>query len=64
MSHSPEYIKGALAALNEVQAIGLSMAMIAGVVVGKEAGDTVNTIIKDAAGSLIQKYKEAEVKND
>ncbi|MCW9379439.1 hypothetical protein N5I33_20595 [Klebsiella quasipneumoniae] len=64
MRHSPEYIKGALAALNEVQAVGLSMAMIAGVVVGKEAGDTVNTIIKDATSSLIQKYKEAEVKND
>ncbi|CAH5759008.1 TPA: hypothetical protein ACYU8D_004740 [Klebsiella pneumoniae] len=64
MSHSPEYIKGALAALNEVQAVGLSMAMIAGVVVGKEAGDTVNTIIKDATGPLIQKFKEAEVKND
>lgn len=64
MSHSPEYIKGAPAELNEVQAVGLSMAMIAGVAISKEAGDTVNTIIKDATGSLIHEYKEAEAKND
>ncbi|WP_439412887.1 hypothetical protein [Enterobacter ludwigii] len=64
MSHSQEYIKGAIAALNEVKAIGLSMAMMAGIAINKEAAESVNTIITDATNPLISKYKKMAVKND
>ena len=63
-NYSPEYIKGALAALSEVQAVGLSMAMIASVVLGKETGSAVNSVIKDSTNALIEKYKAMVVKND
>ncbi|WP_439413103.1 hypothetical protein [Enterobacter ludwigii] len=64
MSQSQEYIKGAIAALNEVQVIGLSMAMMAGIAINKEAAECLNTIITDATNPLISKYKEMAVKND
>ncbi|MFZ4219728.1 hypothetical protein ACEV6Q_17985 [Enterobacter ludwigii] len=62
MSHSQEYIKGALDALNEVQAMGLSMAMIAGIAGNKEAAECLHRIITDATNPLISKYKEMAVK--
>lgn len=64
MSHSPEYIKGAIAALNEVKACGLAAAMHVGVIHGKEAGEGMKAIFDGIADSLIDKYKAMVVKND
>ena len=64
MSHSPEYIKGAIAALNEVKAIGLAAAMHAGIIHGKETGDAVKATVGSVADPLIDKYKTMVVKND
>ncbi|EDS8695099.1 hypothetical protein [Citrobacter meridianamericanus] len=64
MSHSPEYIKGAIAALNEVKAIGLAAAMHAGIIHGKETGNAVKTTVDSVADPLIDKYKAMVVKND
>lgn len=64
MSHSPEYIKGAIAALNEVKAIGLAAAMHAGIIHGKETGDAVKATVDSVADPLINKYKTMGVKND
>ncbi|MBD7081807.1 hypothetical protein HPO60_16260 [Klebsiella pneumoniae] len=64
MSHSPEYIKGAIAALNEVKAIGLAAAMHAGIIHGKETGNDVRATVDSVADPLIDKYKAMVVKND
>lgn len=64
MNHSLEYIKGAIAALNEIKAIGLAAAMRAGVIHGKETGDAVRATVDNVADPLINKYKAMAVKND
>ncbi|WP_395166118.1 hypothetical protein [Klebsiella pneumoniae] len=64
MNHSLEYIKGAIAALNEIKAIGLAAAMHAGVIHGKETGDAVRATVDNVADPLINKYKAMAVKND
>ncbi|EPS6961034.1 hypothetical protein ACVG87_004130 [Klebsiella aerogenes] len=64
MSHSQEYIKGAIAALKEVKAIGLAAAMHAGIIHGKETGNAVRATVDSVADPLIDKYKAMVVKND
>ncbi|HGR4956362.1 TPA: hypothetical protein ACLPEC_000062 [Klebsiella aerogenes] len=64
MSHSQDYIKGAIAALNEVKAIGLAAAMHAGILHGKETGAAVRATVDGLADPLINKYKAMVVKND
>ncbi|HIF0154382.1 TPA: hypothetical protein ACXWBE_004475 [Klebsiella pneumoniae] len=64
MSHSQDYIKGAIAALNEVKAIGLATAMHAGILHGKETGDAVKATVDGVTDPLIDKYKAMVVKND
>lgn len=64
MSHSQDYIKGAIAALNEVKAIGLAAAMHTGILHGKETGDAVRATVDSHADPLINKYKAMVVKND
>lgn len=64
MNHPHEYIKGAIAALNEVKAIGLAAAVHAGVIHGKETGNAVKATVDSIAEPLIDKYKAMAVKND
>ncbi len=64
MKQSPEYIRGALDALNEVRAMGLSMAMMAGLAINQEAAEALNTVITDATNPLISKYRDMVVNND
>jgi hypothetical protein len=64
MSYSPEYIKGAIAALNEVKASGLAMAMHVGIIHGKESGEGVKSLFDSVADPLIGKYKTAGTKDD
>lgn len=64
MSHSQDYIKGAIAALNEVKAIGLATAMHAGILHGKETGDAVRATVDGVTDPLIDKYIAMEVNHD
>lgn len=64
MSHSQDYIKGAITALNEVKAIGLAAAMHAGILHGKETGNAVRETVDAIADPLINKYKAMVVNND
>jgi hypothetical protein len=64
MKHSPEYIQGALDALNEIKAIGLAAAMHAGIIYGKDNGNAVKSTVDNLADPLISKYKAMAVNND
>lgn len=64
MIYSPEYIKGAIAALNEVKASALAVAMHVGIIHGKEAGESVKELFDGVADPLIGKYKAEAAKND
>ncbi|MEY8645081.1 hypothetical protein AALP86_01045 [Klebsiella pasteurii] len=64
MKWSPEYARGAVAALNEAKVINLANATAIGVLEGPAAAKTFISLMSLAIDPLIKKYTDMEVKSD
>lgn len=64
MKWSPEYARGAVAALNETKVINLANATAIGVLVGPAAAKTFISLMNLAIDPLIKKYTDMEVESD
>ncbi|HBZ2423427.1 TPA: hypothetical protein PS816_004396 [Klebsiella pneumoniae] len=64
MNHSPEYIQGALAALNEAKTLNLANATALGVLEGTAVAKTLVNVMNLVLDPLIKKYAAMEVESD
>ncbi|CEN64177.1 TPA: hypothetical protein MH313_15470 [Klebsiella pneumoniae] len=64
MKWSPEYARGAVAALNETKVINLANATAIGVLEGPAAAKTFISLMNLAIDPLIKKYTDMEVESD